>query len=172
MGIRKNLPNMFTLTNLALGVWAVLNMFCGDMFFASLLILIAGMMDRFDGMLARKLNATSDIGKELDSLCDLVSFGIAPAMLIWNISLKELSYAGWIVAVIYILTGAYRLARYNVTEFDGIYKGIPITIAGGLVAILSLYTLKYREVSHVGVAVFIMFLSYAMVSTKIRMKKR
>ncbi|MDO5707490.1 MAG: CDP-diacylglycerol--serine O-phosphatidyltransferase [Andreesenia angusta] len=172
MKIKNNLPNIFTLTNLALGCWAIINMFYGDLFFSSLLIIMAGMMDRFDGMIARKLNATSDIGKQLDSLSDLISFGIAPAILIWNISLNLIPYAGTIIAVIYILSGAFRLARYNVTEFDGIYRGIPITLAGGLISLLSLYILKYKMVNNIVVAVFVVFLSYAMITTKIQLKKR
>lgn len=172
MKIISNLPNMFTLSNLALGVLAILNIICGEVFLASLLILIAGMMDRFDGMIARKLNATSEIGKELDSLSDLISFGVSPAILIWNISLNELYYIGWIIVIIYTLSGAYRLARYNTMEFNGIYMGIPITLAGGLISILSLYILKYRDINNIVIAIFTLFLSYAMVSTKIKLRKR
>ncbi len=172
MKIKSNLPNLFTLTNLALGVWAIINMFYGDYFLSCLLIITAGMMDRFDGMIARKLNATSDIGKELDSLSDLISFGIAPAILIWNISLSGVPYLGTTVAVIYVLCGAFRLARYNVTEFSGVFIGVPITLAGGILALMSLYIIKYKEISGLVVSLIVAILSYAMVSKKLKLKKR
>lgn len=172
MNIRANLPNLFTLTNLGLGVWAIINMFYGDYFLSCLLIITAGMMDRFDGMLARKLNATSDLGKELDSLSDLISFGIAPAILIWNVSLGYLDYIGTIIVVLYTLCGAYRLARYNVTDFSGVYIGVPITLAGGLIALIALYIIKYKEISNYLIAILVLILSYAMISKKLRFKKR
>lgn len=172
MTIRNNLPNMFTLTNLALGVWAIINMFYGDYFLSCLLIITAGMMDRFDGMVARKLNATSDIGKELDSLSDLISFGIAPAILIWNVSLNAVPFLGTTVAVAYVLCGAFRLARYNVTEFSGVYIGVPITLAGGLLALISLYIIQYKEINDIVVSIVVALLSYAMVTNKLKLKKR
>lgn len=172
MTIKNNLPNMFTLMNLSLGVWAIINLFYGDFFLSCLLIVVAGMMDRFDGMIARKLNATSELGKELDSLSDLISFGIAPAVLIWNVSLNTVPYIGTLAAVVYTVSGAYRLARYNVSKFSGIYVGIPITLAGGLVAILSLYMLKYQDLNRIAVLIIVVLLSYAMVSTRLKLRKR
>ena len=171
MEIKRNIPNLFTLSNLSLGVLAIIHMFSEDYYMAALLILIAGFLDRFDGLLARKLKATSSIGKELDSLCDLISFGIAPAILIWNIKLIDLGGIGSIITILFAVSGAYRLARYNVTEFQGVYVGVPITMAGGLIAIISLYTMRYSMNTYVS-AFITLFLAYTMVSTKIRLKKR
>lgn len=181
MSIKNNLPNLFTMANLGFGVLAIINMFNGEFFLAALLILLSGLLDRFDGMLARKLNATSNLGKELDSLSDLISFGIAPALLVWNIALNELELVGAIITVFYAVCGAYRLARYNVTKFEGVYIGIPITIAGGILAIVSLLTIHYKLVSttteELPKSVFIIgfivvILSYSMISTKLRLRKR
>src|SRR5699024_4334603 len=123
------------------------------------------------GMLARRFNATSSIGKELDSLCDLISFGIAPAMLIWNISLYDLGLIGTVLTIIYTVSGSYRLARYNVSTFEGFYMGVPITLAGGIVSIMSFYRLRY-DLSGYLVIMIVGLLAYSMVSTKIKLKKR
>lgn len=171
MSIKSRIPNIFTMANLGLGVLAIINMFHGEFYISGLLILFAGLFDRFDGMLARRFNATSSIGKELDSLCDLISFGIAPAMLIWNISLNEFGVIGSLVTIMYAISGAYRLARYNVSSFDGVFMGVPITLAGGIIALLSLYMLSYSVSVYVVFGLMI-FLSYAMISTKIKLRKR
>jgi CDP-diacylglycerol---serine O-phosphatidyltransferase len=171
MTIKNKIPNLFTMSNLSLGVLAIINMFHGEFYISALLILVAGLLDRFDGMLARRFNATSSIGKELDSLCDLISFGIAPAMLIWNISLYDLGLIGTMLTIIYTVSGSYRLARYNVSTFEGFYMGIPITLAGGIVSIMSLYLLRYDLSGYLVMAV-VGFLAYSMISTKIKLKKR
>lgn len=171
MKIKKNIPNLFTLLNLSTGVLAIIHMFYEDYYMAALLILIAGFLDRFDGMIARKLNATSSIGKELDSLSDLISFGIAPSILVWNLKLIELGAVGTIITLLFAVGGAYRLARYNVTDFEGVYLGIPITIAGGLVSIISLYVIKYG-INKYFLGAIMIFLAYSMVSTKLKLKKR
>lgn len=181
MSIKNNLPNLFTMANLGFGVLAIINMFNEEFFLAALLILLSGLLDRFDGMLARKLNATSNLGKELDSLSDLISFGIAPALLVWNIALNELKLVGAVITVFYAVCGAYRLARYNVTKFEGVYVGIPITIAGGILSIISLLTIHYELVEYsiqgipkfvLVIGVIVIILSYSMVSTKLRLRKR
>ena len=171
MEIKSKIPNLFTLLNLSLGILSILYIFENDYYMSSLLILLAALLDRFDGLLARKFNATSSIGKELDSLCDLISFGVAPSILAWHIKLINFGVIGIIITILYAVAGAYRLARYNTTEFHGIYVGIPITLAGGIVAITSLYTIRY-SINIYFLAVFMLFLSYSMVSTKIQLKKR
>lgn len=171
MGIKGYIPNLFTFLNLSLGILAILYIFQNDYYISSLLILLAALLDRYDGKIARIFNATSSIGKELDSLCDLISFGVAPAILIWHSQLIDIGVLGIIITILFAIAGAYRLARYNVIDFDGIYIGIPITLSGGILAITSLYTIKYNL--NVYILVFIMLiLSYAMVSSKIKLKKR
>ncbi|MDD4138785.1 MAG: CDP-diacylglycerol--serine O-phosphatidyltransferase, partial [Clostridiaceae bacterium] len=96
--IRKNLPNMLTLANLAMGVLAILVASSTGKFsisqpgedinlvyYSCLCVMAAAMFDRFDGKLARKLNVASELGKQLDSLCDLISFGVAPAVIAWKL---------------------------------------------------------------------------------------
>lgn len=171
MRIKGYIPNLFTFLNLSLGILAILYIFQNDYYISSLLILLAALLDRYDGKIARMFNATSSIGKELDSLCDLISFGVAPAILIWHSQLIDIGVLGIIITILFAIAGAYRLARYNVIDFDGIYIGIPITLSGGILAITSLYTIKYNL--NVYILVFIMLiLSYAMVSSKIKLKKR
>jgi len=171
MEMKSKIPNLFTLLNLSLGILSMLFIFENDYYMSSLLIILAALFDRFDGLLARKFNATSNLGKELDSLCDLISFGVAPSILVWHIKLINIGIIGIIITILYAIAGAYRLARYNTTEFHGIYLGIPITLSGGIVAIASLYTIRYNMNIYI-LALFMLFLSYSMVSTKIRLKKR
>jgi CDP-diacylglycerol--serine O-phosphatidyltransferase len=107
--------------------------------YGSILIIIAGILDRYDGKIARKLDVTSDFGKELDSLSDLVSFGLAPSLIAWHLGLRDLGWIGIVIALLFLSAGAYRLARFNIVAEPTIeYTGIPITIAGSL---LSLYTI-------------------------------
>ncbi|MCT4620629.1 MAG: CDP-diacylglycerol--serine O-phosphatidyltransferase [Marinisporobacter sp.] len=171
MKYKKQIPNIFTLLNLVLGILAILSVFRENYTIASVLIILAGIMDRMDGKLARKLDVVSDFGKELDSLCDLISFGVAPAVLIWNLNLIGIGRIGIGVTLIFVICGTIRLARYNVVDFEGVYKGIPITLCGGLIALMALYSTKC-EVNLYVLATVILCLSYGMVSDKIRLKKR
>jgi len=162
---------MFTLFNLSLGVLSIINILAENYFLAALLILLAALMDRFDGKLARKFDAESDLGKELDSLCDLISFGVAPAILIWASHLIDYGVIGMAIIILFPIAGAYRLARYNVTEFEGVYMGIPITVSGGIVALVNLYSMNYNTSTYF-LIFMMMFLSYSMVSQRIKLKKR
>ncbi len=142
--IKAQLANAITLMNLGFGVIAII-LIVKDLSHMSLVfIFLAALFDRFDGMVARRYDAESLFGKELDSLCDLVSFGVAPALLIYQTALTTAPWIGVIVTVLYILTGAVRLARYNVNEFDGAFSGLPIT-AAGVVLTLSFFLIPYME---------------------------
>lgn len=171
MNIKNNIPNFFTFLNLALGIIAIIYIFYGNYYISALLILLAGLFDRFDGKLARKFNVDSSFGRELDSLCDLISFGVAPAILIWNIKLLRLGILGIAVIILFAVSGAYRLARYNITEFKGVFIGIPITVAGGIVALVSLYSIRYN-LNEYFIVFLLLLLSYLMVTTKLKVKKR
>lgn len=164
------LPNLFTLSNLTLGVLSLLMTFNGKYALASIFILCAALIDRYDGRVARSLGVSSEIGKELDSLADLVSFGVAPSMLICLIyKLTSLNIIGYILVVIFPVSGAYRLARYNTIKFENVFSGIPITIAG---SVLSLYALiTYKSANNLAITVIIILsLSYLMIS-KLKFKK-
>ncbi len=169
--MKTHLPNVLTFGNLTLGILAILSIFSGDYTLSSILIILAAFMDRFDGQLARRLDVESEIGKQLDSLSDLISFGVAPAVLIWSYSLESFGIIGVVLIVLFAVAGAYRLAKFNVTSFAGVFTGIPITLAGGIVALLTLYSINYPMHDYI-VLVIIPLLSYAMVSKKIRLKKK
>lgn len=103
-------------------------------------IIIAMIFDAYDGKLARYLNAMSKIGGELDSFCDVTTFGIAPALLIGGIVSKNYPIMGWVLGFIFVLAAVYRLARFNVMQAEGDphheYTGLATTGAGGMVAAL------------------------------------
>lgn len=169
--MNKNaVPNIFTLSNLAFGVLSLIMTFQGDYKMASLFILIAGLIDRYDGRVARFLDVSSEIGKELDSLADLVSFGVAPSILVFNLyNFSELGFLGYLLLLIFPLSGAYRLARYNITSFDGLFTGVPITAAGSFLALYSLLTMDKISKPILPIILVVMF-SYLMIS-KLRFKK-
>lgn len=130
---------MLTLSNLAMGIFSLLMVFQGRYMWAVVFILFGMLFDFLDGMMARKLNVVSDFGKELDSLSDMVSFGVAPVILCWVIYPDKALWLG-ICLVLFVLCGACRLAKFN-SKRKASYRfaGFPITTAGGLLAILSLY---------------------------------
>ncbi|PRX24050.1 CDP-diacylglycerol--serine O-phosphatidyltransferase [Orenia metallireducens] len=165
----KLIPCAVTMGNLSCGIIAILAIIQEEMHLAPMFILLAGLFDVFDGRLARGLKATSDLGKELDSLADIVSFGIAPAILVWRIGLIGLGGFGLLLTVLFPMAGALRLARYNITEFDGTYVGVPITVAGALLSFVSFFSYKY-SVSVELLILLIIVLSYLMIS-KIKIPK-
>jgi len=175
--IRNSLPNLLTFINLSLGIIALLFAFKDELIQASLLVMVAALTDRFDGKVARMLDSTSELGKELDSLSDLISFGVAPIIIAWQISFLPLGILGYLLTVLFPIAGAYRLARYNVTTFNNVFCGIPITIAGAFLAIVNLYNSfskirgTYSNVNTIVCAVIVVLLSYFMIS-KIQIKKR
>lgn len=171
--MHKNaIPNLFTLGNLSFGILSIIATFQngGNFKLACLFILLAGLMDRYDGRVARLLNVSSDIGKELDSLADLVSFGVAPSVLIFSMyRLDQFGPIGYMLVLIFPVAGAYRLARYNCTSFDGIFMGVPITVAGSVMAVFAFFTIR-NTTHHTFPIVFLIVLSYLMVS-KLKIKK-
>ncbi|SUY46357.1 CDP-diacylglycerol--serine O-phosphatidyltransferase [Clostridium putrefaciens] len=164
------LPNLFTFANLGFGIMSLLMNFRGDYKLACILIIIAGLIDRYDGTIARMLDVSSDLGKQLDSLSDLVSFGVAPSMLAYNMyNFINLGILGYALLIIFPICGAYRLAKFNSVEFKGFFSGIPITAAGCIMAIFGLLTLK-SEINFILPILLMSVLSYLMIST-IKIKK-
>ncbi|WP_174731680.1 CDP-diacylglycerol--serine O-phosphatidyltransferase [Mesobacillus harenae] len=163
MLVRKSIPNLFTLSNLLFGFLSILFAAKGDFRNASILILIGMMLDSMDGRVARMLNAESELGKELDSLADVVTFGVAPAMLVYYITFSQYGMIGMVVAGLFPLFGAFRLARFNVNARKSNYyfTGVPITAAGGL---LTLVTMLHRWIPEVLISVSFMALCFLMVS--------
>ncbi|MDG5470886.1 CDP-diacylglycerol--serine O-phosphatidyltransferase [Jeotgalibacillus sp. ET6] len=159
--------NALTLSNLVLGGFAALYSTSGQFSLAALLIFIAAFMDRFDGMAARRLGIESELGRQLDSMSDLVSFGAAPALLLYHSFLYDYGVSGMVLAVFYIGCGAYRLARFNSKESSPYFEGLPITAAGCLLALSFLATPLLSPASLITI---IFILSLLMVSP-LRIKK-
>lgn len=125
-------PSFFTLMNLFCGFVSILLVSEGNLVLGAWLIVLAGLFDALDGFMARLANATSDFGIELDSISDVVSFGVAPGFLIYTFALNELAIVGILLSALPPLCGAIRLARYNVEakhhEDSTYFKGLPIPV--------------------------------------------
>ncbi|MBH0156705.1 MULTISPECIES: CDP-diacylglycerol--serine O-phosphatidyltransferase [Bacillales] len=137
--MKKHIPNLLTLGNLFCGFLSIGYVSNGDIRNAAILIFIAMMLDAVDGRAARILGVSGNLGKELDSLADVVSFGVAPAYFVANTYFAHLGMWGFLFAGLFPLFGAYRLARFNITaaeESMKYFKGIPIPLAGGIVVFL------------------------------------
>jgi len=181
------LPNVLTAGNLFCGFVALTKIVDADLEYGFVdirvalgFILLACIFDLFDGRVARMGGVESPFGREFDSLADLVSFGIAPAFLVYKVVLAEVfrshPQVGWFIASIYLLCGAFRLARFNcLSVIDGgggkEFLGFPIPSAAGLVASLTLMIIHLNEKERtLGgwryiLAVVLVFLSAMMVST-------
>lgn len=131
----KVIPSIFTLANLLVGIISLVFTMDNNFQLAAIMILFAMVLDGMDGRLARRLDATSPFGKELDSLADLVSFGVAPAILVYALKMREFGIIGLLVCLAFALCGAIRLARFNVLNISSYFIGVPITAAGSLVAL-------------------------------------
>lgn len=171
---KSHIPNLFTFANLSCGIFSLLFTLNYEYNIACLFILLAGIIDRYDGRIARFLNVDSEIGKELDSLADLVSFGVAPAFVAFLLfQLINLPILGYVILVLFPIAGAFRLARYNISDFDGVYTGVPITLAGTFLAVYSLiFTMLGGNITRLSwLTLFIMaILAYLMIS-KFRFSK-
>ena len=123
------IPNLFTAMNMFCGFLSVINASQHNFIYAAWLIIIASIFDALDGMMARLTNSSSELGVELDSLSDLVSFGLAPAFLIYQTYLHQFNSVGVVISSLLMIAGGFRLARFNVqlVGFDKSYfKGLPI----------------------------------------------
>ncbi|WP_297425886.1 CDP-diacylglycerol--serine O-phosphatidyltransferase [Clostridium sp.] len=176
--MRKScIPNVFTFINLSCGIISILSVMNEKYAISGAFILLAGLVDRYDGRIARFLNVSSELGKELDSLADLVSFGVAPSILVYILfnleSFGPNGLLGFVVLLLFPICGAYRLARFNTAQFDGVFTGVPITIVGCFMALFSLIILRLDlSMSTLIYPVVILMIigSYLMVS-KLQLKK-
>lgn len=172
--MRKScIPNIFTFINLACGIFAILCILEKQYVSASLFIIVAGLVDRYDGRVARYLQVSSELGKELDSLADLVSFGVAPSILIYKLfelnTFGPKGLIGLALLVAFPICGAYRLARYNVSTFDGSFTGVPITITGCFLALFALISC-YVATPVILAVILVALGAYLMVSS-VKLKK-
>lgn len=149
--INRLLPNMLTLFALSAGLSAIRFALGGKWEAAVIAISVAAIFDALDGRIARILDSTSKFGAELDSLSDFLSFGVAPAFILYMWSLKEIPGMGWALTVIYVIGMALRLARFN-TKIDNadvpawsgrFFTGVPAPAGAGLVLLPLILSLEY-----------------------------
>ncbi|WP_308636603.1 CDP-diacylglycerol--serine O-phosphatidyltransferase [Paenibacillus silvisoli] len=164
--ITKSIPSLFTVANLFLGIVAIILIFPENAKpeVAAMMVIIAMLMDGVDGRVARALNAQSEFGKELDSLSDVISFGVAPAFIMYSVAFQELNPApAWIITALFPICGALRLARFNViSSMPGYFIGLPIPAAGGVLATLALF---HKDIAVSVLMASTLILSFLMVST-------
>jgi len=162
--LTKSLPNLFTVGNLFLGFISIILAFNQKAELAAIMVLIAMLCDGLDGRVARALNAQSEFGKELDSLSDVISFGVAPAFIMYVVAFTGMNAAAaWIITAIFPICGALRLARFNVVAgVPGYFIGLPIPAAGGVLCTLALF---HNELNSIILVLSTLLLSYLMVST-------
>lgn len=134
------LPCFFTLANLLFGFLSIIFALDEALRMASAMIMLSVLMDSLDGKVARKFEAHSDFGKELDSLSDVISFGLAPAVLVYVFVYQgSLPFWGMWISAFFAMCGAVRLARFNLLPSTNYFIGVPITFAGGFMALLLLF---------------------------------
>ena len=165
------LPNLFTTANLFCGFYSAIASMKGMYEIAAIAILIAVVLDSLDGRIARMTHTTSRFGGEYDSLCDLVTFGVAPSLLVYNWSLLAYGKWGWLGAFLFCACGALRLARFNVQigVIDSrVFNGLPIPGAAAATAtgvLLFYYLGGEGRFSHLSVMIGVIALSLFMVSS-------
>ena len=138
--MRRILPNTCTAANLFFGMCSILATYEGNFFYGAVFILLALIADGLDGRVARALGVASEFGKEMDSLCDLGSFGVAPAFLAYAFCLNHFGQIGQAAAIIFALCGMWRLARFNVSTdtVHGYFMGLAIPAGGCIIATTTL----------------------------------
>ena len=137
---RYILPSVLTLIGVCLGISSIKFAMDGNFTFAVLFLVVAAILDALDGRVARLIKGTSDFGKELDSLTDFVSFGIAPAFIIYFWELNKFGKIGWLIVLFFSVCCVLRLARFNITNFEekdewksNFFQGIPSPAGGCLI---------------------------------------
>jgi CDP-diacylglycerol---serine O-phosphatidyltransferase len=170
-------PSAFTLGNLFFGFWAIISAYNRNFIWAGWFVVFAGILDMLDGRVARMSNTGSKFGAELDSLVDLVSFGIAPAMIMYFLEFSQAGKFAWLICWLYIVAVAIRLARFNVMHDlkpdAAWFTGMPSPSAGMTLAVYYAFSqttwyqasLAYLNLQKEGLSVLMVVLSLLMVST-------
>jgi len=155
------LPSIFTTFALFAGFYSIVASINGDYTLAAISIMVAMLWDALDGRVARLTNTQSAFGAEYDSLSDLVSFGVAPALLVYEWSLSDLGRIGWLAAFIYLTCAALRLARFNIqvgTADKRYFQGLPSPAAAGVIASmiwLKFWNFEYFDIGFVSLSYYI-----------------
>ena len=147
---RVILPNTLTIIGVCIGLSSIKFALDQNYGLSIIALLISGILDTLDGRIARLIKGTSKVGKELDSLTDVISFGVAPAFIMYFWTLNELGKLGWLIVLVYVVCCALRLARFNIMTYDdellwkqNFFEGVPSPGAAGLVMLpLVLYKLE------------------------------
>ena len=136
------LPNTLTIVGVCIGLSSIKFALDQNYGLSIIAVLLAGILDTLDGRIARLIKGTSKVGKELDSLTDVVSFGVAPAFIMYFWTLNELGKLGWLIVLVYVVCTALRLARFNIMTHDensawkeNFFEGVPSPAAAGLVSV-------------------------------------
>lgn len=168
------LPNLITLSSMFCGFYSMHAAINGNYKKAALVLIAAAVFDILDGKIARLTNAVSQFGIEMDSLADLLSFGVAPALLIYLAKLQPFGKIGWMAAFLFIACGAMRLARHNViakTTIDKSFVGLPIPAAAGVIISYTIFInspyieyFSYLKTNSVIVTLTVYILAFLMVS--------
>ena len=170
------MPSAFTLGNLFFGFWAIVSAFNGNFRWAGWFIVFAGILDMLDGRVARLSGTGTRFGAELDSLVDVISFGVAPALLMYFLDFSSAGRFAWILCYIYVVAVALRLARFNVLSAGkpstGWFTGMPSPSAGMTLAVYYPFSqtnwyrasLAYLDLQHEGLVVLMLLLAVLMVS--------
>ena len=155
------LPNMFTLIGVCIGLSSIKFAFDAKFTLSIIAIIVAAIIDGLDGRIARLIQGTSKVGKELDSLTDVISFGVAPAFIMYFWKLNELGRIGWLICLIYVVCVALRLARFNVNSGkepswrDNFFEGVPSPAGGVLVLMPLIYSLSDIQTINVNYDFFV-----------------
>ncbi|MBW2984876.1 CDP-diacylglycerol--serine O-phosphatidyltransferase [Candidatus Woesearchaeota archaeon] len=151
------ISDLFTLLNAVSGLLCMFLAVIGKMEIAAILLLLAAGFDYLDGKVAKKRKISNELGKELDSLADIISFGAAPCVFVFVI-LNDLIFV--LAYILYLLAGVIRLARFNITKTEGHFEGMPITVNGVAVPLLYFafvdYNLFYLYYIYLILAAFLM----------------
>jgi len=158
---RVILPNMFTLIGVCIGLSSIKFAFDEKFTLSIIAIIVAAIIDGLDGRIARLIQGTSKVGKELDSLTDVISFGVAPAFIMYFWKLNELGRIGWLICLIYVVCVALRLARFNVNSGkepswrDNFFEGVPSPAGGVLVLMPLVYSLSDVQILKINYDFFV-----------------
>jgi CDP-diacylglycerol--serine O-phosphatidyltransferase len=170
------MPSTFTLGNLFFGFWSIVSAFNGNFRWAGWFIVFAGILDMLDGRVARLSGTGTRFGAELDSLVDVISFGVAPALLMYFLDFSSAGRFAWVLCYIYVVAVALRLARFNVLSSGkpstGWFTGLPSPSAGMTLAVYYPFSqtnwyrasLAYLDLQHEGLVVLLLLLALLMVS--------
>jgi CDP-diacylglycerol--serine O-phosphatidyltransferase len=163
------LPNTFTALNMACGFFSIILGWKGNYYAASMILVLGAIFDSVDGRVARMTGTQSAFGEQFDSISDVVTFGVAPAFLVYNRFFLDLGRIGLITAFIYLLCGALRLARFN-ANIDKVssdfFQGLPIPSGALAMLGLTLFSLEYPQVLDYKPLVigYVLFYSFLMIS--------